>query len=324
MVVPNKAFDESIERVLARVTDADGGIYGPDSMAWRISRHSALFACGGRAALLQLAHPYVAHAVDQFSETRADPMGRFNRTFLNVYAMVFGDLESAVSSARRVRRIHAAIGGSIGEDVGVFREGHRFEANDADAMLWVHATLIDGAIIGYELFVGELTEHEKERYWQETKLFAYLFGLDDTVLPRSYPDFVAYLERMYASDILHVGAPARELGRFLMRPPTRAAVPFVKAYTALTAGLLPPRLREEFGFRWDPVDRLAHRAAVRGGRLAYKALPKRLQYVPAYVEAKRRLEGKTGPDRFGRALEKLVMKGIGPRPDRSAAGCPMG
>lgn len=324
MVVSNKAFDESLERVLSLVTDTDGGIYGPKSMAWRISRHSALFACGGRAALLQLSHPYIAHAVDQFSDTRNDPMGRFNRTFLHVYAMVFGDLESAIASARRVRRIHSAIHGPIREDIGVFARGHRFDANDADATLWVHATLIDGAILGYELFVGELTDEEKDRYWRETKLFAYLFGLDDDILPDSYEDFVAYLDAMYASDVLHVGGPAREIGRFLMQPPTRAAVPFVVAYTALTAGLLPPRLREEFGFRWDPVDRVAHRAAVRGGRLAYRALPKRLKYVPAYVEAKRRLAGKEGPDRIGRALEKLVMKGIGPRPDAPrASGCPV-
>ena len=37
----------------------------PDSLAWEIGRESALFLGGGKAALLQLAHPFVAHAIDR-------------------------------------------------------------------------------------------------------------------------------------------------------------------------------------------------------------------------------------------------------------------
>ena len=40
-------------------------------------------------------------AVEQHSATRTDPAGRFLRTFENVYPMIFGDLESALRSARR-------------------------------------------------------------------------------------------------------------------------------------------------------------------------------------------------------------------------------
>ena len=67
-------------------------------MSWKIGREAITFLGGGRAALLQLAHPYVAHGVDQHSETRTDPIGRFNRTFLHVFNMIFGSQADALES----------------------------------------------------------------------------------------------------------------------------------------------------------------------------------------------------------------------------------
>src|SRR6185369_14287653 len=114
-------LERHIERLRAEVTDPCAGIYGPGSMAWTIYKEAVLFVAGGKAALLQLAHPAVAHAVDQHSATRHDPLGRFQRTFDNVWAMVFGDLDSAIGHARRVHAIHSRIAGEIREDVGAFR-----------------------------------------------------------------------------------------------------------------------------------------------------------------------------------------------------------
>ena len=45
------------------VADPRAGIFGPQSISWRINRESALFLGAGRAALLQLAHPWVATAL---------------------------------------------------------------------------------------------------------------------------------------------------------------------------------------------------------------------------------------------------------------------
>src|ERR1043166_278890 len=89
------------------------GVLGPRSVAWQLGGDLAVFLGGGRAALLQLAHPMVAYAVDQHSKTRTDVLGRFQRTFRNVFAMVFGDLEDAFTAARRVHAIHARIHGTM-------------------------------------------------------------------------------------------------------------------------------------------------------------------------------------------------------------------
>ena len=109
--VSESAFANLVEEVSASCGGAELGLFGPTSVSWRVARESVIFVGGGRAALLQLAHPYVAHAVDQHSATRSDPIGRFNRTFTSVFAMIFGDLEHAVSAAYRVRAIHDSVNG---------------------------------------------------------------------------------------------------------------------------------------------------------------------------------------------------------------------
>jgi hypothetical protein len=45
-------------------------------------------------------------------------------------------------------------------------------------------------------------------------------------------------------------------------------------------------------------------------RATYPRLPRRIRYLPAYVEARRRLAGQGGPDRIGRFLERLALKGL--------------
>ena len=53
------------------------GVFGPDSLTWRIDREALTFLGAGRALLLQLAHPWVAAAIAEHSKTIDDPIGRF-------------------------------------------------------------------------------------------------------------------------------------------------------------------------------------------------------------------------------------------------------
>jgi hypothetical protein len=123
--VTRAALEAELERLRADVGDPRAGIFGPGSKLWEVNRSSAVFLGAGRAALLQLAHPWVATAIEQHSHTRQDPIGRFQRTFARVFAMVFGDLDSALEAARSVHTVHTHIEGELA------------------ALLWVHATLFD-------------------------------------------------------------------------------------------------------------------------------------------------------------------------------------
>jgi uncharacterized protein (DUF2236 family) len=310
--VTREELERRIAEVRARVLDPRAGLYGPGSISWRINREGLIMLGGGRAALLQLAHPYVAHAVEQHSRTRTDLVGRFRRTFSNVFAMVFGDLEHAVESARRVHRIHTGIRGPIREDVGPFAEGHRYHANDPAALFWVQATLIDTAVMLYELGLGPLTLAEKERYYEESRLFAGLFGIPERVMPKGWRGFEEYMRAMMESETITAGRPARELGHFLLRAPRPAAVPLMAWYRVFTTGLLTPRLRAQLELPFGPREEAVFTRSLPLLRAAYRSTPRRLRYFPDYVEATQRLAGKPPHDGFGRLLERLALKALEP------------
>jgi len=320
--VSGDVFEKLVDEVSAGCRRPEHGLFGPTSISWRVARESVIFAGGGRAALLQLAHPYVAHAIDQHSETRRDPIGRFNRTFTNVFAMIFGDLDQAIDTAHRVRAIHDSVRGVIDEDVGIYDRGAPYSAHEQEALAWVYATLIDTAVLVHDLVLPALSVDEREKYYQESLLFAQLFGLGPDALPPHWSAFQRYMRERLNSAQISVGGPAAEIGRFLMTPQTRRAAPAVRWLRALTSGLMPPRLREPFGLRFDEREQRRYMRSLRLLRAVYPRLPARARFIPAYFEAQRRLSGRPGPDRFGRAVEAWVLRFLGPSAS-ATSGCPV-
>ena len=310
MTVDRGELEAELEALVRDVPDPRAGIYGPASVSWRVDREAVIMLGGGRAALLQLAHPYVAHAVDQHSHTKSDPLGRFRRTFQNVFSMVFGDLDHAIASARRVHTIHTHITGPIRENVGAFAEGHRYLANDERALFWVHATLVDSAIQMYELVVSPLSLAEKDTYYAESRRFARLFGIPARVMPEDWTGFRAYMEERFASPEITVGKPALELRRFLLAPPRPMLAPAAAWFTALTAGLMPPRLRAELELPFGLRERAIFRASIPILRAGSRVAPPRLRYFPDYFEALRRIRGEEPRDRVGRFFERVALGAI--------------
>src|SRR5690349_22420806 len=112
-IVRREELEAALAELSASVRDPREGILGPRSIAWQLGGDLGVFLGGGRAALLQLAHPMVAYAIDHHSRTRADVVGRFQRTFRHIFAMVFGELDDALFAARRVHAVHSRIHGTI-------------------------------------------------------------------------------------------------------------------------------------------------------------------------------------------------------------------
>jgi uncharacterized protein (DUF2236 family) len=282
VTVGRPELDARLDALRAAVDDPRAGLFGPRSTVWRINREAITFLGGGRAALLQLAHPYVAHGVDQHSTTRTDTLGRFVRTFENVFAMVYGDLDAALTSARRVHTIHTHITGPLGD-------GTPYAANTPEALLWVHATLWETSIQVYELVMRPLGDDEKAAYYEETKRFAALFGIPQAIVPPDWPAFRRYFDDMIASPAITVTAPARELAHFLLHPPGTWIGPAYDWFAAVTARLLPERLRDEFAIQYGWLQERLADATIRGLRASWWALPERVRFLPAYQAAMRRL-----------------------------------
>jgi uncharacterized protein (DUF2236 family) len=279
--VTREELEAHLSKVQARVKDPAHGLYGPDSMLWKVNRENLLFVGGARGVLLQLAYPSVASGLAQHSKVKTDPYGRFQRTFDATFAMVFGDLPSALKAARMVHNIHTRV-------TGTDSTGKPYSANDVDALLWVHSTLWETSVLMYELFVGPLTLDEKERYYEETKLFAYLFGIPDTVLPRTWLDFVAYNELMWLR--LNVTDEAREVGQVMFEPKPVPALKFLGSYyRSVTKAILPERVAKQYGLTPTFLDRVNLRLVQKSAHMALGKLPDELRYVAQYRDALKRI-----------------------------------
>ncbi|MCP3373665.1 oxygenase MpaB family protein [Bradyrhizobium cajani] len=296
-------LESALDRVRANAAGPVAGVFGPASVTWRMDREAVIFLGAGRALLLQLAHPWVAAAIAEHSKTLADPIGRFHRTFDIVFAMVFGSLDRALLSSRQLYRRHSMIVGEMPETVGPFAAGSRYCANDIPALRWVHATLVDTALMAHDLVLPPLSAEERERYWAESRLFGALFGLTGDDLPADWSGFAAYTAAMGQADTLTVSPAAREVAaqifggaRPWLRPP--------RWYRALTARMLPERMRAGFGFELEARDIRAADNALRWIRRVYPKLPDRLRYVGPYQEAQARLRGEPRPDWMIRCLNR--------------------
>jgi uncharacterized protein (DUF2236 family) len=295
-------LERGLQAVSARAAGPDAGIFGPHSQIWQVDREAIVFLGAGRALLMQLAHPWVATAIAEHSSALANPLGRFHRTFEIVFTLVFGSLEQALTSARRLHRRHSAIAGVMPTTLGPYAGGSAYRANEATALMWVHATLVDTALIAYELGLPPLGPEARERYYAECRLLGSLFGIPTEQQPIGWAEFVAYVAEAVASDRLIVGNAAREIGIRMISGAGRLPVPHW--YRDLTAGLLPERLREGYRLRYGEREQRRAARALAVVRGLYRALPTRLRHVAPYHEAIARLSGRN-PDLLTRALNRL-------------------
>jgi uncharacterized protein (DUF2236 family) len=291
---PHLVSAGDLEKLLANLRqsspDPSRGIFGPASISWKINRESALFLAATRAALLQLAHPWVAAAIAQHSKTFHDPIARFHQTFRVMFTMSFGSVDQAFAAARQLHRRHQTIRGTLPENAGRFPAATSYEANTVDALLWVYATLIDSSLLAYELVLPSLTQAERERYYNESRQAASLFGIPSECLPPDWAGFQTYINSTLQSDRIAVTSATRQMAHRLQDGAGLAIKPPFW-YRSLTSELLPSRLRNEFQFSFgEREQRSAHRA-VGWIRRIYPHLPAAIRFVGPYSEALCRREG---------------------------------
>jgi uncharacterized protein (DUF2236 family) len=304
MLVSADDLERHLDLVRANAVGVREGVFGPASATWRVDREAAVFLGAGRALVLQLAHPWVASAIADQSTVLADPLGRFHRTFKVMFTIVFGTRDQALAVARRLYQRHTAVVGVLPAAAGPFAAGSRYCANDVAALRWVHATLVETALMAHDLVLPPLSHDERERYWSEARLFAALFGIPPDSLPPDWPSFVAYNEAMLESDVL-TGIPAARdiVQQIFSGAATKVRPPLW--YRALTAQMLPERLRVAFDLPFGAAEQRRLARALRWMRRAYPWLPDRLRTVGPYQEALARLQGRERPSLATRWLNRL-------------------
>lgn len=253
--------------------------FDPKSMIWRMDREMALLLGGGRALLMQLAHPKVASGVADHSRFKEDPIGRLHATMDTMWSIVFDERDQAQASLERVKNVHTRVRGTT-KHGDVLPAGTPYDALDPDLLLWVHATLVDSAMVTYELFVSPLSQEDKSCYYDDSKKFARLFEIPGNKIPASLQSFNVYMEEMIGGNTISVGPAAREAAEEILHPR-----PFVlkmggPLFAFITVGLLPPRLRDAYGLTWN--SRKERRLRMLGTlvRSFLPFLPRLLRIVP--------------------------------------------
>jgi uncharacterized protein (DUF2236 family) len=260
-------------------SEIDRRFFSPDTMIWKVDREMVLLAAGGRALLMQLAHPKVAAGVAEHSRFKGDPLGRLYRTMSTMWSIVFDDTAQARAALERVKNVHRRVQGTI-LPAEPLPGGTPYDALDVDLLLWVHATLIESAMVAYDIFVKPFVADERHRYYDDSKKLAYLFEVPETLVPTSLADFDKYMESMLAGEEIVVGPTARALAAEILYPRPWILKPAGPLFRLVTAGLLPKGLRAAYGLGWNERKEKRFWVAARVFRRLLPFVPKIFRIVP--------------------------------------------
>lgn len=213
------------ERPVQRRPD---GLFGPDSVAWRVHGDVAGMMVGGIAALmLQMLHPAVLAGVWDHSRFRDDLSGRLRRTARFIALTTYGGRAEAEAAITRVRAIHGHVRGTL-------PDGTPYAANDPALLAWVHLTEAASFLAGWVRYAEpRMPGAARDRYFAEMAVVGAALGADP--VPRSRAEARAIMAGMRPA--LRVDGRTREVARLLLS--RRAAEPWQEPLQAITqqAGL---------------------------------------------------------------------------------------
>lgn len=185
----------------------DAGLFGPDSITWRIHADFPGMLSGGLCALmLQTLHPRALAGVWDHSNFRADLVGRLRRTTDFVAGTTYAGHGEATRLIARVRAIHARVQGTTAD-------GMPYRADDPALLTWVHVTESYGFLQGYRRYCRVVPDALADAYYAEVACVAEALGATD--VPVSEADVVAYFDSV--RDTLRYDERSREVLAVLSR-----------------------------------------------------------------------------------------------------------
>ncbi len=220
----------------------DPGLFGPDSVCWRVHGDFTIMMIGGVCALLlQALHPLALAGVWDHSNFREDIFGRLRRTSSFVGGTTFAGRRDAEMLIERVKQIHQRV-------VGTAPDGRPYAAGDPDLLTWVHVAEMSSFLRSHQRFAPrKLSPADQDRYFAETAVVAELLGARG--VPKSCAEVEDYFQRMRPE--LEYSERAREVRRILLKAsaPNAAARPVGRLFMQAGADLLPDWAQEMMGVR---------------------------------------------------------------------------
>ncbi|MFM7271489.1 MAG: oxygenase MpaB family protein [Actinomycetes bacterium] len=210
----------------------DPGLFGPDSMTWRVHAHRSMLVGGLRALFVQMLHPLAMAGVAEHSSYRTDPLGRLARTGRFVATTTFGTTDAAEQAIAGVRAVHGRVR-------GIALDGRRYDATDPALLSWVHNVEVESFLTAYRTYGPGTSEAEADRYVREMRVLGFALGADDLpVSAAGLREWVQGHREIAASPAAHAAV------RFLLLPPLPIATrPAYAVIAAASIELLSLRQR---------------------------------------------------------------------------------
>jgi uncharacterized protein (DUF2236 family) len=262
-------------------TIPDVGLFGPESVTWRIHADPMFHVAGLRALFLQALHPVAMAGVARYSRGfREEMWQRLASTSQFVAVTTFGTTADAEAAAARVRKIHAALPG----------------IDEPDLLRWVHCCEVDSFLSVARRSGLKLTDIEADQYISEQLRAAELIGLDAASVPADVDSLAGYFTDVRSE--LALTPPAVDAAHRLLLPPmpawvqtlTPARVAWAGA-AALGFALMPDWARRLYRMPGLATTDFAATAAARAMRPALLALPTSVREGPTLRAARERLAG---------------------------------
>lgn len=258
---------------------ADLGYFGPDSVSWHVHREVTVLFGGARAVLMQAAHPLVIAGARETGFYERNPWRRLQRTLMLTYTITFGSKAEADAAAARINEVHARVNG-VDPVTGL-----PYDGLDPGLLLYVHASLVESALLFEALTIGGLDERGRQAFHEEQMLAAEMVRIPRDLIPPTVRSLRAYLRDVYRSGILRrTDAALRVAALFHDPPPEATWRPVLRGVSRLAFGTLPHEIRRVYGVDVGPGRRAALRGAFAATRVLRPLLPHRYRFIAPYQE----------------------------------------
>ncbi|GAC1512172.1 MAG: oxygenase MpaB family protein [Candidatus Dormibacteraceae bacterium] len=258
---------------------ADGGLFGPKSLVWRVHRDRSFPLAGIRSLMIQALHPLAMAGVAQHSDWKRDPFGRLAATSGYVLTVTYGDTVSANAAAARVRAVHTHVRGTDGVT------GLGYSAEDPDLLLWVHAGMVDSIAHVVQRYGRGLSQADADAYVAEMVPFAAILGVPAEIVPGSVQAIGQYIE---SSALLQATPAARDAIGVVLDPPGLSDEhrELWHEVGQVAIGTLPGWARSMYGFPEPPPESMGREPV----RQLIGALDVAFESLPGVLEARERIE----------------------------------
>lgn len=242
---------------------------------------AASLLAGGANVILQLARPGVGYGV---LESRVEsgqifrrPLKRTRTTLTYLIVALAGTDEEKQAYRQAVNTVHAQVYSTPQSPV-------QYNAFDHDLQLWVAACLYWGFADTWRLLHGEPEPATADSFYQRAAALGTTLQVSAERWPSDHAAFQLYWQRQLAR--IHIDPPVRAYLtdiaglKFLPRVFSRILGPLNRF---ITAGFLPPQVREQMRFSWGEKQQKKFDRLMAATALVNRCLPRVIRQLPFLV-----------------------------------------